>query len=53
MLFSIFLVTFPNKLLYCVHSVFGSLTMAAPVGHLTIKFNSIKFKNVDTVSFFP
>ena len=23
----------------CVYSVFGGLTMAAPVGHLTIKFS--------------
>ena len=43
MLFSLFLVTFPNKFLYlCVYSVFDGLTMAAPVGHLTLKFNSIK-----------
>ena len=38
MLFSIFLVTFPNKPpILCVYSVFGGLTMAAPVGHFTIK----------------
>ena len=28
-----------------VYSVFGSLTMAAPVGHLTVKFNSTKFNS--------
>ena len=46
MLFSLFLVTFPNKLLYFVCSVFGGLTMAAPMGHLTFKFNSIKFNGL-------
>ena len=29
-----------------MYSVFGGLTMAAPVGHLTIKFNSIKFNSL-------
>ena len=54
MLFSLFLVTFPNKL--CVYSVFGGLTLAAPGGHLTIKFNSIKFNSLGllvTESDFP
>ena len=37
MLLSLFLVTFPNKLLYfvCIQ-YFGGLTMAAPVGHLLL-----------------
>ena len=30
----------------CVYLVFGGLTMAAPMGHLTIKFNSIKFNSL-------
>ena len=30
----------------CVYMVFGGLTMAAPIGHLTIKFNSIKFNSL-------
>ena len=30
----------------CVYSAFGGLTMAAPMGHLTIKFNSIKFNSL-------
>ena len=46
MLFSVFLVTFPNRLLYFVYLVFGGLTMAAPMVHLTIKFNSIKFNSL-------
>ena len=30
----------------CVYSVFGGLTMAAPVGHFTIIFNSTKFNSL-------
>ena len=30
----------------CVYLVFDGLTMAAPMGHLTIKFNSIKFNSL-------
>ena len=32
--------------IFCVYSVFGGLTMAAPMGHLTIKLNSIKFNSL-------
>ena len=47
MLFSLFLVTFPKKTpILCVYLVFGGLTMAAPMGPLTIKFNSIKFNSL-------
>ena len=34
----------------CVYSVFGDLTMAAPMGHLTIKFNSVKFNSLGLLS---
>ena len=30
----------------CVYLIFGGLTMAVPMGHLTIKFNSIKFNSL-------
>ena len=47
MLFSLFLVTFSQQApILCVYSVFGGLTMAAPVGHLTIKFNGIRFNSL-------
>ena len=47
MLFSLFLVTFSQQApILCVYLIFGGLTMAAPVGHLMIKFNSIKFNSL-------
>ena len=37
MLFSLFLVIFSQQApILCVYSVFGGLTMAAPVGHLLL-----------------
>ena len=47
MLFTLFLVTFSQQVpIPCVYLVFGGLTMAAPMGHLTIKFNSIEFNSL-------
>ena len=47
MLFSLFFGNFSQQAsILCVYSVFGGLTMAAPMGHLTIKFNSIKFNSL-------
>ena len=45
MLFLLFLVSFPIELL-CVYSVIGGLTMAAPMSHDTIRFNSNIFNNL-------
>ena len=46
MLFSLFGNCFQQVPILCVYLVFGGLTMAAPVGHLTIKFSSIKFNSL-------
>ena len=46
MLFSLLLVIFPNSsFTLCVFGI-GGLTMAAPVGHLTFEFNSIRFNSL-------